>query len=116
MYPRCSISTCIPLVWRTPSGIRPTSGPDALCSPGDQVVTGGPEAALVAIITNIIVLLVGIALWIQAGWKWLALGSGAMLISAGAFAGSYWSLPIANFGEIFITASLIASALRFRAT
>ena len=91
-------------------------GPDALCSPGDQVVTGGPEAALVAIITNIIVLLVGIALWIQVGWKWLALGSGAMLISAGAFAGSYWSLPIANFGEIFITASLIASALHYRET
>ena len=88
-------------------------GPDALCSPDDQVVTGGPGAALVAIVTNIIVLIVGIALWIQRGWKWLALGAGAMFIAAGAFAGSHWSLPIANFGEILITVSLIASALHF---
>ena len=88
-------------------------GPEYLCSPDDPVVTGGPGAALVAILTNIVVLLVGIALWIQRGWKWLALGSGAMFIAAGAFAQSYWSLPIANFGEILITASLIFSALHF---
>lgn len=88
-------------------------GPDALCSPGDQVVTGGPGAALVAILTNVIVVAVGIALWIQRGWKWLALGAGAMFVAAGAFAQSYWSLPIANFGEILITLSLIATALRF---
>ena len=88
-------------------------GANALCNPEDQVVTGGPGAALVAILTNVIVLLVGIALWIQRGWKWLALGSGAMFIAAGAFAGSYWSLPIANFGEILITLAMIASALRF---
>jgi hypothetical protein len=43
----------------------------------------------------------------------MALGAGAMFIAAGAFAGSYWSLPIANFGEILITLGLIASALRF---
>jgi len=36
-----------------------------------------------------------------------------MFIAAGAFGGSYWSLPIANFGEILITLALIASALRF---
>jgi len=88
-------------------------GPDVLCAPDDPVVTGGPGAALVAILTNIIVLAVGIALWIQRGWKWLALGSGAMFIAAGAFAQSRWSLPIANFGEILITLGLIATSLRF---
>lgn len=88
-------------------------GPDALCSPGDQVVTGGPGAALVAILTNVIVVAVGIALWIQRGWKWLALGAGAMFIAAGVFGRSYWALPISNFGEILITLSLIATALRF---
>jgi hypothetical protein len=88
-------------------------GPDVLCSPDDPVISGGPGAALVAILTNVIVLFVGIALWIQRGWPWLALGSGAMFIAAGAFAQSYWSLPIANFGEILITLSLIATALRF---
>jgi len=88
-------------------------GPDMLCSPDDQVIIGGPGAAMVAILTNIIVVAVGIALWIQRGWKWLALGAGAMFIAAGAFARSYWSLPIANFGEILITLSLIATALHF---
>jgi len=88
-------------------------GPDALCSPDDQIVTGGPGAALVAILTNIIVVAVGIALWLQRGWKWLALGAGAMFIAAGVFGRSYWALPISNFGEILITLSLIATALRF---
>jgi hypothetical protein len=87
--------------------------PNALCSPDDEVMTTGPGAALVAILTNIIVVAVGIALWIQRGWKWLALGAGAMFVAAGAFGGSYWSLPISNFGEILITLSLIATALRF---
>jgi len=88
-------------------------GPANLCSPGDTVITGGPGAALVAILTNVVVLAVGIALWIQRGWQWLALGSGAMFIAAGAFAQSRWSLPIANFGEILITLGMISSALRF---
>jgi hypothetical protein len=88
-------------------------GPEFLCDPNDTVVTGGPGAALVAILTNVIVLAVGIALWIQRGWPWLALGSGAMFIAAGAFSQSYWSLPIANFGEILITLGLIVSAVRF---
>jgi hypothetical protein len=87
--------------------------PDALCSPDDQIFTEGPGAALVAILTNIIVVAVGIALWIQRGWKWLALGAGAMFIAAGVFGRSYWALPISNFGEILITLSLIATALRF---
>jgi hypothetical protein len=88
-------------------------GLDNLCSPDDPVITGGAGAALAAILTNIIVLAVGIALWVQRGWKWLALGSGAMFIAAGAFAQSRWSLPIANLGEILITLSLIATSLRF---
>jgi hypothetical protein len=88
-------------------------GANALCSPGDQIVTTGPGAALAAILTNVIVVAVGIALWIQRGWIWLALGAGAMFIAAGAFGGSYWSLPISNFGEILITLSLIATSLRF---
>ena len=85
----------------------------ALCDPSDPVITRGAGAAMVAIITNVIVLAVGIALWIQRGWPWLALGAGAMFVAAGAFATSPWSLPIANFGEVFITLALIVSALRF---
>jgi hypothetical protein len=85
-----------------------------LCRPTDQVVTDGAGAAFVAIATNVIVLLVGIAIWVRHRWPWMALGAGAMFIAAGAFAGSYYALPIANFGEILITLGLIASAIRFR--
>lgn len=83
-----------------------------LCGPDDEVVRGA-GAALVAIATNVVVLAVGIALWIQRGWPWLAAGSAAMFIAAGAFARSYWALPISNFGEILITLGLIVTALHF---
>lgn len=89
-------------------------GADSLCSPDDPVITGGPGAALVAILTNIIVLIVGIAVWVRHRWPWMALGAGSMFIAAGAFGGSYYGLPIANFGEILITLGLITTALRFR--
>lgn len=82
------------------------------CTPDAQAVQGA-GAALVAILTNVIVLGVGIALWIARGWPWLAAGAAAMFVAAGAFARSYWALPIANFGEILITAALIASAVHF---
>lgn len=83
-----------------------------LCSPGDETFQGG-GAALVAIITNVIVLAVGIALWARRKWPWLALGSGAMFVAAGAFARSPWSLPIANFGEICITLGFIVTCTHF---
>lgn len=84
-----------------------------LCAASDPVITGGAGAALVAITTIVVVLGVGIALWIQRGWKWLALGAGAMFIAAGAFASSPWSLPIANFGEILITIAFIWTCVHF---
>lgn len=83
-----------------------------LCSPSDEVFQGH-GAALVAIVTNIIVLGVGIALWVRRRWRWLAIGSGAMFVCAGAFARSQWSLPIANFGEICITLGLISTCVHF---
>jgi hypothetical protein len=81
--------------------------------PGDEPFTRGPGAALVAIVTNVIVLGVGIALWVSRKWPWLAIGSGAMFVAAGAFAGSQYSLPIANFGEICITLGFIATCVHF---
>jgi len=86
---------------------------EALCSPDGVVVEGGPGAALVAILVNVIVLAVGIVLWVRRGWPWMAAGAGVMFIAAGAFASSPWSLPIANFGEIFITLGLIVTAAHF---
>lgn len=87
--------------------------PAQLCSPDQVLIAGGAEAALVAIITNVIVLAVGIALWIQRGWKWLALGAAAMFVAAGGFARSRYALPIANFGEILITSSFIVTCIHF---
>jgi len=84
-----------------------------LCSPDQAAFTRGPGAALVAIITNVIVLAVGIALWVRRGWKWMALGSGAMFVAAAGSGGSAYGLPIANFGEILITLGMISSAVHF---
>ena len=77
--------------------------------PGVQAYSGGADAALAPIITNIIVLAVGISIWVRRKWPWLAAGSGAMFIAAGAFARSPWSLPIANFGEICFTVGFIVT-------
>ena len=84
------------------------------CS-ADSVVVNGVGSPFVAITTNVIVLAVGIALWIQRGWPWMALGSGAMFLAAGGgpAVAPYWSLPIANFGEILITLGMITTAIHF---
>lgn len=105
LYPACVADT-----------VRYTSNvsEQQLCGPTDEVVENGAGAAIVAIATNVIVLIVGIALWVRRKWPWMALGAGGMFIAAGAFAGSYYALPIANFGEILITLGLLSSALRFR--
>lgn len=84
-----------------------------LCSPTDQAVPGGLDAALVAIITNVIVLGVGIALWIQRRWPWLAVGAGLMFIAAGPLGRSTFALAIANLGEVFITLGLIVTCAHF---
>jgi hypothetical protein len=83
-----------------------------LCPGSDLVISSGP-GPLVAIVTNIVVLAVGIALWIQRGWPWLTVGAGLMFIAAGAFARSEWSLPIANFGEICFTLAYITTCAHF---
>ena len=84
-----------------------------LCNPTDTVTLRGADAALVAIITNVFVLAVGIALWIQRRWAWLAVGSGLMFIAAGGFASSKYGLPIANLGEISITLGFILTCAHF---
>jgi hypothetical protein len=86
--------------------------PAQVC-PGDEPWMQGAGGPLVAIVTNLVVLGVGIALWVRRKWPWLALGAGAMLVAAGAFARSPWSLPIANFGEICITTGLIVTCAHF---
>ena len=79
-----------------------------LCPGSELVISSGP-GPLVAILVNVVVLALGIALWIKRGWPWLTAGAGAMFIAAGAFAGSVWSLPIANFGEVCFTHGYITT-------
>jgi hypothetical protein len=85
-----------------------------VCPGGEQFQ--GAASPLVAIVTNVIVLGVGIALWVQRRWPWLAVGSAAMFVAAGAFARSPWSLSIANFGEICVTLGFIATCVHFART
>jgi hypothetical protein len=81
--------------------------------PGGEPYTESAGGQFVAIVTNLVVLAVGIALWVRHKWPWLALGAGAMFVAAGAFAGSKYSLPIANFGEICITLGFIVTCAHF---
>ena len=84
-----------------------------LCNPGDTPVPSGADAATVAIITNVFVLGVGIALWIQRGWAWMAVGAGLMFVAAGVFGRGTYALPISNLGEICITLGLITTCAHF---
>lgn len=103
MYPACIADTLRYTV---------TVTEDQLCAPGDLVITG-PNAFLVPVIMNVIMLSVGIALWIQRGWKWLALGTGLMFVAAAPVYGPLM-LPIANFGEILFTLGVMVTCIRYR--
>ena len=104
LYPACLEDTV-----RYTTTVKETQ----LCNPMDHVVARGADAAIVAIITNVFVLAVGIALWIQLRWPWLAVGAGLMFVAAGAFARSAYALPVANLGEICITLSFILTCAHF---
>ncbi len=84
-----------------------------LCGPEAAVFANGPSP-LPAILMNIIMVAVGIALWIRHGWKWLAVGPGLMFVAAGGAPlwGAYM-LPVANFGEILFTVGVMVTILRF---
>lgn len=84
-----------------------------LCRPGDPVIVNPADSPLVAIIINVIVLAVGIALWIQRRWAWMAVGAGLMFFAAGPLGQGRYGLPIANLGEIAITLGLITTCAHF---
>ncbi len=87
--------------------------PSQFCGPDAQILQNGPSA-LPAILMNFIMVGVGIALWIQRGWKWLVIGPGLMFIAAGgAPLWGVYALPVANFGEILFTVGVLATVLRF---
>lgn len=83
-----------------------------LCGP-DDVPISGVGSPIAPIVTCLVALSVGIALWVRARWPWMALAALAMLLAAGVGGRSYYALPIANFGEILFTLGLVLTALRF---
>jgi hypothetical protein len=84
-----------------------------LCSPGTEVHRVGP-GPLVAIAMVVAVLVVGVTLWAQRRWPWLAVAAGVMFLAAGAgpALGAY-AAPVANVGEIVLVAAMLWTALRF---
>ncbi len=87
--------------------------PAQFCSPDAVAFANGPSP-LPAILMNIVMVGVGIALWVRRGWKWLVIGPGLMFIAAGgAPLWGVYALPVANFGEMLFTAGVLATILRF---
>lgn len=83
-----------------------------LCSPDQIPVPSGADAGTVAIITNIIVLITGIGIWVKHRWPWMTLGALFMFSVAGPWWGDY-GLLVANLGEIAITLGLITTCVHF---
>jgi hypothetical protein len=84
-----------------------------LCSPDAEVFRNGPSS-LPAIVMNLIMVAVGVALWIRHGWKWLVILPGFMFVAAAT--GGVWgpyALPVANFGEMVFTTGVLVTILRF---
>jgi hypothetical protein len=84
-----------------------------LCDPAGATHRVGP-GPLVAIVMVVVVLAVGLALWAQRGWPWLALPAAAMFVAAGAgpALGAY-AAPLANVGEVLLIAGMLATAARY---
>lgn len=88
--------------------------PAQFCGPDAVAFANGPSS-LPAILMNVIMVGVGIALWARHGWKWLVIGPGLMFLAAGS--GRLWgayALPVANLGEILFTVGVLVTILRFR--
>ena len=90
-----------------------TLTPAYFCGPETEAYRVGP-GPLVAIVMNVIVLIVGLALWRARRWPWLAAAAGFMFVAAagGPLWGTY-APPGANVGELAVVAGLLAAAARF---
>ncbi|MCC5793757.1 MAG: hypothetical protein JJT85_03370 [Chromatiales bacterium] len=85
--------------------------PAQFCTPDAVPFSYGPGPK-VAITMNLIMIGVGIALWIQRGYKWLVIGPGLMIVAALPLYGVY-NLAVANFGEVLFTLGVVSSCIHF---
>jgi len=72
---------------------------------------GLPGPPIPSILAIIFLIVAGLSLWRQTGWKWLALGSILMFLFAGAGVGDRFY--IGNIGEIIFSVANIWTARKF---
>jgi hypothetical protein len=83
---------------------------NALCFPEQEPIRGsGPP--IPAIVTNVVVLVAGIFIWVRCRWPWLTLASLVMFFAA-AVPPSLVGPVVGNFGEIVLAIGILAT-IRF---
>ncbi|MBY6212481.1 hypothetical protein KUV95_13060 [Microbulbifer agarilyticus] len=101
------VPACFDDTLRYTSNLHPTQ----LCYEGQQPVAGnGPP--IPSIVATLLTLIVGIGLWRQLGWPWMALGATIMFFAA-AIPSSLLGMAPGNGGEVLLLASLVYSVARF---
>lgn len=86
-----------------------------ICDPANPPPQGISVAPIPAISVNVTLMIVGFALWVRHGFKWLALSCLFMFVAAGLsqMPGFYYGQILGNLGEPIFNAGLIAAAYRF---
>lgn len=86
-----------------------------ICDPANPPPQGLSVAPIPAISVNVTLMLVGFALWIRHGFKWLALACLFMFVAAGVsqVPSFYYGPVLGNLGEPIFNAGIIAAAYRF---
>ena len=65
------------------------------------------------ILTNVLLLGMGVAVWRAAGWPWLFAGSLFIFILNGATGSQPWGFMVGNFAEVVFITSLLATERHF---
>lgn len=88
---------------------------DQICDPANPPPPGISLAPIPAISINVTLMIVGFALWVRHGFKWLALSCLFMFVAAALqqAPGFYYGPLLGNLGEPIFNAGLIAAAYRF---
>jgi hypothetical protein len=74
-------------------------------------LSAAPPWATIA--SNLILVVMGAAVWRSAGWRWLFLGGLFILLVNGSTAGQPWGFVAANFAELVFILSLLFTERHF---
>lgn len=81
------------------------------CSP-DMAGVGMSVSPAAAILTNLILMAVGIAIWVRHKWPWLAIGC-MIMFAAAAVPQSLVGPIVGNMGEPIFNFAVVAAAIRY---